>query len=216
MFLLSISTLLLLAAATHSVLALPVEDSSIEERSTHCHTILKGHLVGFDSRQKQFTFVTNSANEVAYDHDWKKSKHQLYVHFQQCPKSKDPIGDEDSTGFVGRMYVPALNGCISSPAYLQSTSAKANYYPVIKPCDATTRSVAEDALWKYYPDEVSEDSNSVYWSAQPNRLQKHCDGLYGYKTNSRSDQLPYTRPGHHGAIEFHCHKKASENRFFVQ
>ncbi|KAG8849046.1 hypothetical protein FRB96_000946 [Tulasnella sp. 330] len=196
---------------------MPVEDSNIEERSSsNCHTIVKGHLVGFDSKNKQFSFVSNSANEVAYDPNWKKSKNQLYVNFQECPKYKDPIGDEDGTGSVGRMYVPALKGCVSNPAYLQSTSVSANYYPIITPCDATTSLVAEESLWKYYPSEDFNDLNFVYWAAQPNRLQKNCYGLYGYRTDAKSDELPYTRPGHNGAIEFHCDNTFPESRFFVQ
>ncbi|KAG8849045.1 hypothetical protein FRB96_000945 [Tulasnella sp. 330] len=208
--------LLLLVAAIHPGSALPVEDSSIKERSSsNCHTILKGHLVGFDSHNKQFSFVTNSANEVAYDPNWKKSKDQLYVNFQECPKSKDPIGDEDIIGFVGRMYVPALNGCVSSPAYLQSTSANADYYPIVTPCDATTSSVAEDSLWKYFPSD-EDNRNFMFWATPPNRLQKGCVGLYGYKTHDKSDQLPFTRPGHNGAIEFSCDTEILESTFFIQ
>ncbi|KAG8849044.1 hypothetical protein FRB96_000944 [Tulasnella sp. 330] len=220
MFFASISTsLLLLVVATHSVSALPAEDPSTEE--SDCFPILKGHLAGFDSHNNQFNFITNSANEVAYDSGWKGSTHQIFLLFEQCPNYKDPIGDDDSISFVGRMYVPALKGCISNPAYLQSTNAKASYYPVIKPCDALTGTVAEDALWKYYPDADGDEFSFVYWAAQPNRLQKGCFGMYGYKvdTVSRLDRfpgLPYTRPGHNGAIEFKCDDTAGQSRFFVQ
>ncbi|KAG8841877.1 hypothetical protein FRB96_006707 [Tulasnella sp. 330] len=162
------ATLLALISATHYVSALPVEESHIEERSSHCHTILTGHLVGFDTSNTQYSFVTNSANEVAYDPDWKKSKHQLFVNFQQCPNYKDPIGDEDGTGFVGRMYVPALNGCVSNPAYLQSTSGSANYYPIVTSCDKSTSTVAEDELWKYFVSEDANDLNFVYWARRIN------------------------------------------------
>lgn len=133
------------------------------------------------------------------------------------------------------MYVPSLGGCVSNPAYAKSLDTE--YYPVVTSCKATTSTVGQTEEWKYYPSSDGDNNlNFVYWvcahiprsptrdysfsiccdaqAAMPNRLRPGCSGLYGYKLNGQADHLPYTRPGHNGAIDFKC--DASNNRFFVE
>lgn len=59
------------------------------------------------------------------------------------------------------MYVPSLGGCISNPAYIKSLDTE--YYPVVTSCKATTSTVGQAELWKYYPSSDAGNLNFVYW-----------------------------------------------------
>jgi hypothetical protein len=68
---------------------------------------------------------------------------------------------------------------------------------------------------KYYYSfaDCSASYSDILQAAQPDRLRPGCPGLYGWKVNGKADRLPYTRPGHNGAIDFKC---SDNSRFFVQ